>query len=170
MNERAPGGAPGAPAPAGGRRVSLPVLAMVAAAFVAGLYGGVLLLGGGAAVTADERPAEATAEPASSPSAAVSPSPVQDTYEVGHYTFTGVEVVNDGLGDFSIRADVTNNGDPCQGVLFTASIFETGAVVGTVTGQVQSFESGETLPITLSGLSDFTTTWDQLAFQIDAEF
>ncbi len=156
-----------------GRRISLPVLAMIVAAFVAGLYGGVLLLGRGGAVQEDRPVAAAAAgqgEPTTPPAAESSPSPVQDTYDVGRYTFSNVQVVNDGLGDFSIRADVRNNGEPCAGVLFTASIFETGTVVGTVTGQAQAFGTGDTQPITLSGLSDFTTSWDQIAFQIDAEF
>jgi len=161
-----------AAAPGPRRRISLPVLAMIVAAFVAGLYGGVLLLGRGGAARDDQPLATAAAQgqPSPPPAAPASPSPVQDTYEVGRYTFTDVQVVNDGLGDFSIRADVTNNGEPCAGVLFTASIFEMGTVVGTVTGQAQAFGTGETQAITLSGLSDFTTSWDQLTFQIDAEF
>jgi len=149
--------------------VSLPVLATAAAAFVLGLYGGVLLLGtGGGGATADSPSAQAAAQLAS-PVAEATPSPTPQVYSAGSYTFSNVEVVNDGLGDFAIRADVTNNGGPCAVVMFTASIFDAGTVVGTVTGTVQAFESGETAAITMNGLSDFATAWDELAFQVDAE-
>ena len=154
------------------RRLPLPLLATGAAAFVLGLYGGVLLLGRWTEPVAQGAPSEQQVVEAAESSSADQPLPTgsEGVYEAGPYTFSNVEVVNDGLGDFSIRADVTNNGEPCRGVLFTASIFETGGLVGTVSGTVQGFEHGETLPITLSGLSDFTVSWDQLQFQVDAEF
>jgi hypothetical protein len=158
------------------RRVPLPLLATAAAAFVIGAYAGVLLLGrptfstgagsGDVAVTATaDAAAEDTQE--SSPSTSASDD---GTYVVENYTFSDVQVVNDGLGDFSIRAQVTNNGPTRNGVLFTASIFDTGSVVGTVSGTVSGLARDATTTVTLNGLSDFTTAWDELRFQVDAEF
>jgi hypothetical protein len=164
-------------APQGGRRrrIPLPLLATGAAAFVIGAYAGVLLLGRPSLTNARSdvqvtAPAEPSAEEEPE-DADASPSPSDDgVHEVENYTFSDVQVVNDGLGDFSIRAELTNNGPARNGVLFTASIFESGAVVGTVSAAIPAIEQGETMTVTLNGLSDFTTTWDELRFQVDAEF
>jgi hypothetical protein len=166
-------------APQGGRRrrIPLPLLATGAAAFVIGAYAGVLLLGRPSLTTArSDVQVTAPADPsAGEPEEAEASSPSPSASEAGvhvieNYTFSDVQVVNDGLGDFSIRAELTNNGPARNGALFTASIFESGAVVGTVSAAVPAIDQGETMTVTLNGLSDFTTTWDELRFQVDAEF
>lgn len=104
---------------------------------------------------------EPTSEPTSSDEAG--------DYSVGQYEIGDVQVSEDALGDFAMRARVTNTGDDIQGLILSASAFSGGSVVATFQGSAQNFGAGQTITMELISTDEFTS-WDEIEFQIDTEY
>lgn len=88
---------------------------------------------------------------------------------VGQYRFADVQVSDDGLGDFQVRARVTNTGGEVSSVGFKATMFKNGSVVGTATGVVNDFAAGDTVTVDLISLDKYVGS-DSTEFQIEYEF
>lgn len=91
------------------------------------------------------------------------------TYTAGDYTFADVQVREDGLGDFEVRARVTNGGSGVEYASWTATIFSGDSVVGTAMGIVESIGTDETVTVTFISTDDYGD-WDSVEFQVDSEF
>jgi hypothetical protein len=90
-------------------------------------------------------------------------------YTARDYSFSDVQVSQDFVDDFQVRARATNNGAARQAVIVSATIFSAGSVVGTAQGSVSDWESGQTVTIEMIS-TDAYTDWDDIEFQIDTEF
>lgn len=90
--------------------------------------------------------------------------------EAGVFRVEVDEVGDDGAGDLQITARVRNAGADTRGATLTAYLFLDGTVVGTATGTVTPLAPGEEVATTFRGLTDYTDEWDDLTFQVDAEF
>ncbi len=90
--------------------------------------------------------------------------------EAGVFRVEVDEVGDDGAGDLQITARVRNAGTDTRGATLTAYLFLDGTVVGTATGTVAPLAPGEEVGTTFRGLTDYTDEWDDLTFQVDAEF
>lgn len=117
------------------------------------------------AAAAEESPEE---EPEPEPEPA--PEPEDDgTFTAGNYSFTDVQVREDGLGDFEVRTRATNNGSDKSAVIVSATMFADGSVVGTADGSVSDWAGGATVTLEMISLDDYVE-WDEIEFQIDTEF
>ncbi len=90
--------------------------------------------------------------------------------EAGVFRVEVDEVGDDGAGDLQITARVRNAGTDTRGATLTAYLFLEGTVVGTATGTVAPLGPGEEVATTFRGLTDYTDEWDDLTFEVDAEF
>lgn len=152
-----------APPPGLAPRWSTTSLAAVAA--MALLIGVVL----GAIATSVSRPA-AQAAASTSPSASADDAADGTTgTTAGDFAFSDVQVLRDPLGDFEVRARVTNDGTDWEGVSLTATIFHEGSVVATADGSVSGWRAGETRTVEFVSL-DAYRGWDDVAFQVDFRF
>lgn len=90
-------------------------------------------------------------------------------YTAGSYVLNDVQVSEDGIGDFQVRARVTNTGGAQSIVGLKATIFDGSTVVGTADAILSDVGAGET--VTAEFLSvDGYTSWDSVEFQVDAEW
>lgn len=141
-----------------------------------------------AAAAATEAP-PATAPPATTPPAAESPPaeppaeepPADETppatdapvaggaYTAGQYEFADVQVSDDGIGGFALRARVTNTGAAVAGVLWTATLFLDGMVVATLDGSAQNLGAGATMTADFFSQDPFGE-YDTVEFQIDGQY
>jgi cytoskeletal protein RodZ len=95
--------------------------------------------------------------------------PAGDVHTVGRYEFRDVQVRADFANDFELRARVTNTGPTVSSVSWTATLFNQGTVVATLTGYADNFAEDETITVTFISL-DAYGAWDDIEFQIDYEF
>jgi hypothetical protein len=112
---------------------------------------------------APEPAPEAEAEPEDAPAA-------DGTYTAGTYEFADVQVRSDFVDDFELRARVTNTGQDRNAVSWTATIFSGGSVAATLSGIASDFSSGSTITVEFFSTDDYRDDWDEIEFQIDAEF
>lgn len=122
----------------------------------------------------DARRAEAQAERAQDQAAAEPPTAEpettgsEDTSTIGDFTFSDVQVSEDGVGDFEIRARVTNGGAAQEFVDLQATLFSEGSVVADLEA-IEDFAAGQTRTVTLISTDDFGP-WDDIEFTVDAGF
>lgn len=141
-------------------------------------------------VTAEPEPAEtitvtAEPEPAETVTVTAEPEPAEQpaedepagngegtggTYTAGQWSFTDVQIREDGLDDFEVRARVTNTGGNVEGVLWTVTLFSEGSVVGTASSSGQDIGAGETITATFTTTDDYTDGVDNVEFQVDTQF
>lgn len=122
---------------------------------------------------AREAAESAQVEPESEPEPEPEERPQRDrngTYTAGSYRFEDVQLGEDFAGDLEIRARVTNTGDDVSGVAWTATVFSGGSVVATADGNATEFAGGDTITVEFYSTDDFPAEWDELEFQVDAEF
>lgn len=134
-----------------------------------------------AAAAAAEAAAAAAATPAptATPAATQTPAPPateettppagEGTYTAGQYQFADVQVSDDGIGGFALRARVTNNGQAIAGALWTATLFLDGVVVATLNGSAQDFAAGATVTADFWSADPFGD-YDTVEFQVDGQF
>ncbi|TDC52739.1 hypothetical protein E1212_07755 [Jiangella ureilytica] len=132
-----------------------------------------------AAAAAAEAAAQATATQAATPAATQAPSPPateettppggEGTYTAGQFRFADVQVSDDGIGGFALRARVTNNGQAVAGALWTATLFLDGVVVATLNGSAQGFAAGATVTADFWSDDPFGD-YDTVEFQVDGQF
>jgi outer membrane murein-binding lipoprotein Lpp len=92
------------------------------------------------------------------------------TYTAGNYTFSDVQVFDDGVGDFALRARVTNNGDTVESASWTATLFNAGTTVAVLNSSSPTpFAAGQTATVEFFGIDDYGS-WDKVEFQVDYEF
>ncbi|HVM20401.1 MAG TPA: hypothetical protein VNT52_09330 [Acidimicrobiales bacterium] len=115
------------------------------------------------------RRARRAAATAQEPEDEPAPQGAGGTYTAGDYQFADVQVGEDSLGDFTMRARVTNNGSDRGGVIWKATIFSGGSVVGTLDGTASDFAAGQTITVEFVSTDDFAD-WDEIEFQVDTEF
>jgi hypothetical protein len=96
-------------------------------------------------------------------------SPASEVHTAEQYEFRDVQVSEDFAEDFEVRARVTNTGSTTSSVSWTATLFNQGMVVGTLTGYADNFGEGETITVTFIGTDDYGA-WDDIEFQTDYEF
>lgn len=130
-----------------------------------------------AAAAAAAAQATATPTPATTPVATQPPTP--DTtatapagdgiYTAGQYQFADVQVSDDGIGGFALRARVTNNGQAVAGALWTATLLLDGVVVATLHGSAQGFAAGATVTADFWSNDPFGD-YDSVEFQVDGQF
>jgi hypothetical protein len=121
--------------------------------------------------------ATATPTPAATPAATQAPAPSatatppagEGTYTAGQYQFADVQVSDDGIGGFALRARVTNNGQAVAGALWTATLFLDGVVVATLNGSAQNFGAGATVTADFWSADPFGD-YDTVEFQVDGQF
>lgn len=106
--------------------------------------------------------------PAPAPAAQPEPTGSEGTYTVGDFTLTDVQVTEDSVGDFEIRARVTNNGDGADFVDIQGTLFHQGSVVADLEA-FEDFAAGQTRTVTLIG-TDGYGPWDDIEFTVDAGF
>ena len=99
------------------------------------------------------------------PTTTESPSGVAE----GAYAFADVQVLEDGIGDFEVRARATNNGSDKAFVSLTATIFNRGSVVGAASAFESDWQGGDTRTVTFITTDDYSA-WDEIEFQVDGEF
>jgi hypothetical protein len=109
-------------------------------------------------------PVEPEPEPAPEPAEGA-----DDTATAGAYEFRDIQVREDFVGDFELRTRVTNTGETRESVSWTATLFSGGSVAASLSGFAGTFESGETLTVTFTGIDEFGE-WDDVEFQVDFEF
>lgn len=126
-------------------------------------------------VTAEAEPGEqvtvtetVAAEP--SPEEVEPPPEEGGAYTAGQYELTDVQLSEDFGGDFAGRARITNNGDAVDAVIIEMSVFKGGSVIATLDGTSQDFGAGETRTIEFSSLDDWDPDWDEVEFQVGAQF
>jgi hypothetical protein len=90
------------------------------------------------------------------------------TYTDGDFTISDVQVTEDFIGEFEIRARVTNNGDPAEFVDLQATLFNEGSVVSDLEA-LEDFEAGQTRTVTFIG-TDKYGPWDEIEFTVDKGF
>lgn len=83
--------------------------------------------------------------------------------------FADVQVSDDGIGGFALRARVTNNGQAVAGALWTATLFLDGVVVATLNGSAQGFAAGATVTADFWSADPFGD-YDTVEFQVDGQF
>ncbi len=91
------------------------------------------------------------------------------SHSAGSYSFSDVQVYEDGLGDFALRSRVTNTGSDQSGVIWTATLFNGGSVVGTLSGTAQDFSAEDTVTVEFFSTDAFGD-WDEIEFQVDTQF
>ena len=116
-------------------------------------------------------PAETVTVTATPQEQAAAPADPADSgdYRAGDYSLSDVQVREDGLGDFEVRARATNTGSSKGGVCISATIFSGGSVVGTADGCVQDWGAGETRTVEFISTDDYQE-WDEIEFQVDTEY
>ena len=123
---------------------------------------------------ADRASEEATAAEAATeeaPTVEAEPdAPVESdgTYTSGDFTINDVQVSEDFVGDFEVRARVTNNGGKARFVDLQATLFSGGSVVADVTA-LENFDAGQTRTITFTGVDNYKA-WDEIEFTVDVGF
>ncbi len=90
-------------------------------------------------------------------------------YSAGSYTFADVQVSEDFVGDFEVRARMTNTGQARDSVAITATLFSGGSVVGTATGFASDVAADQTITLEMLSVDEYTD-WDEVEFQVDLEF
>lgn len=121
------------------------------------------------ATTDDETEPEPEPEPEPETEPEPEPADQDGTYTAGDYSFADVQVSEDFAGDFEVRTRATNNGSDKSAVVVSATLFSGGSVVGTASGSVSDWASGQTVTLELISL-DAHVDWDDIEFQIDAQF
>lgn len=89
----------------------------------------------------------------------------EDGYTAGQFSFTDVQVRDDGLGDFEVRVRATNNGSAVDLADMQATLFHRDSVVADLQA-VESFESGQTRTVTFITTDDYSD-WDDIEFTVD---
>lgn len=120
-------------------------------------------------VEAEPLPAETVtveADPEAEPDAGNSGA---GSYSAGQFTFEDVSVREDFVGDFEIRARVTNTGDAVSGVIWTVTLFSEGAVVGTASGAASDLAAKATTTQSFTSVDEFAE-YDDIEFQVDTLF
>lgn len=87
------------------------------------------------------------------------------TYTVGQFSISDVQVREDSVGDFEVRARVTNNGGAAELVLLVATLFNEDSVVG-IADTYEDFDAGQTRTVTLTASDDYGA-WDDVEFTIE---
>ena len=90
------------------------------------------------------------------------------THTVGQFTISDVQVREDFVNDFEVRARVTNNGDAAEFVSVEATLFNEGSVVASLDAY-EDFDAGQTRTVTLTGTDDYGP-WDDIEFSVDVGF
>lgn len=185
-----PGPPQGTPSKGGAAKILIPVAACVVLAIVAVVVGVILTSGDDDSADATTTTEEVEPEPSTTDEATTTDEPAtteeatttddaptttagsgtaSGTYEAGRYTFSDVQVLQDFVDDFEVRAQMTNNGADVAGASLTVSILSGGSVVGTGTGFATNVASGATVTVEFISVDDFVE-WDSVEFQVDSEF
>ena len=85
---------------------------------------------------------------------------------VGQWAFRDVQVMEDSLGNFEVRARVTNTGDTEDFAFWTITFFENGSMVGTARASAQDIAAGDTITVEFFTTDDYTS-WDEWDIQED---
>ena len=88
-----------------------------------------------------------------------------DGTTVGEFTFSDVQISEDSLGEFDVRARVTNNGGPDEFVDILATIFNEGSVLATAES-IEDFDAGQTRTVEFISRDEFVP-WDDVEFTVD---
>ncbi|MBB5791822.1 hypothetical protein [Jiangella mangrovi] len=122
-----------------------------------------------AAPPASQPPTTQPPAPPATPAEEDETPPAAGTYTAGQFEFADVQVSDDGIGGFALRARVTNTGEAVAGALWTATLFLDGVVVATLNGSAQSFAAGATLTAEFWSADPFGE-YDAVEFQVDGQF
>ena len=96
------------------------------------------------------------------------PAETGGTYTVGEFTISDVQVSEDFVGDFEMRARVTNNGEAADFVQIQATLFGGGSVVSDLEA-IEDFDAGQVRTVTFIG-TDAYEQWDEIEFTVDEGF
>lgn len=91
-----------------------------------------------------------------------------DSDSVSGFTFDDAQVRGDGIGDFEVRARVTNEGESAEFVDMQATLFSNGKVVADLDA-FEDFEERQTRTVTFTGTDSFGA-WDDVEFTVDFGF
>lgn len=125
------------------------------------------------AAAAEAKAAAAAAKPAApvAPAAPAPAAPAGGTVRDGSFEQVGINLKDDGLGDFGGTIRVKNISDKSvEGAILTITIFKGDAQVGTATGSVQAVGPGETQTVQLISSDPFVTGDLRTEFQVDMEY
>lgn len=115
------------------------------------------------------REAQETAEEEPEAQPDVDGEPASGTYEAGQYEISDVQVTEDFVGDFSMRARVRNTGNDVSVVILKATLFSGGSAVATLDGTAQDLAGGQTKTVEFLSTDSFGD-WEEVEFQVDGQF
>lgn len=93
-----------------------------------------------------------------------------DVLAAGQWQFSDVQIRQDNLGDFEVRARATNTGGNVEAVIWTATIFVDGSVAATAQTSANDVAAGSTTTQTFITTDDYVAGPYTIEFQVDNQF
>jgi len=91
---------------------------------------------------------------------------IEGVQRFGDLTISHTRVREDFAGDFEVLIDVENRGDDRVGVTIEAFLLQDDRRVGEVSA-TESFDSGESREVQLTGLDDYVDTFEDIEFNVE---